>query len=211
MKFAAAVTFLGWLLFCILLLPVIALRGFPNWDSVEVQRFWVDFPLNYPKFWHWLSHPVVILALITATWHTIVQTMAVVLTGDKRRTIASAWQGIIVISAVAGCAVWLYKDRSKVGPFLHLLPWFTAAVMTLKTIGMVRAFGAARELVSGRDFFVLLGLWTFVAGLVLTAGVLAHAANGLPPALLWLLVLWQFFPSGEIPACVVALNPNRHR
>jgi hypothetical protein len=65
--------------------------------------------------------------------------------------------------------------------------------------------------VSRRDFFVLLGLWTLTALLVLAAGIFAHVTHGLPAALLWLLVLWQFFPSGEIPQCVVALTSNRHR
>jgi hypothetical protein len=83
--------------------------------------------------------------------------------------------------------------------------------MLLKAWGAVRGFVAAKALVSGRDFVILLGLWALVALLVLAAGTVAHLCYGLPPAIVWLLVLWQFFPSGEIPQCVVALTQNRHR
>jgi hypothetical protein len=86
-----------------------------------------------------------------------------------------------------------------------------AVMMALKAFGTVRAFIAVRSLVSRRDFFVLLGLWIPVAGLVMAAGIFAHLAHGLPASLLWLLVLWQFFPANEIPGCVIALTGNRHR
>jgi hypothetical protein len=118
---------------------------------------------------------------------------------------------MMVLAIVIGTAVWLYKDRSKVDAFLRFLPWFTATMMGLKIFGTVRAFVSARALVSRRDFSVLLGLYSLVALLVLAAGIFAHLAHGLPAALLWLLVLWQFFPGGEIPQCVVALVRNRHR
>ena len=35
--------------------------------------------------------------------------------------------------------------------------------------------------------------------------------GGMLPAVLWSLVLWQFFPAGEIPQCVISLSENRHR
>jgi len=211
MKAAAAVTCLGWLLFSILLVPVILLHGHLYSWSDQAPRFWTDFTTDYPKFWRWVSNPIVVLALVVATWHTVIQSMMMALTGDKRRIVRSTWQGMIVLAIVIGSAVWLYKHRPWVDPFLRFLPWFTLAMMGLKAFETVRTFVAAKALVSQRDFFVLMGLWTLVALLVLAAGIFAHIANGLPAALLWLLVLWQFFPSGEIPACVIALTSNRHR
>ena len=212
MKSAFAVVLLGWTLFAILLFPVIALSSHHlGWQSEPALRFWQDFTVNYPRFWQWLSHPLVILALIAATWHTAVQTMAVVLTGNKRRMVFSAWQGIIVMMAVGGCVVWLVKNPSKVDVFLRVLPWFLAAMMALKAYGTIRAFVAVKRLVPRRDLLILAGLWLLVATLVLTAGFLAHLAHGLPVSILWTLVLWQFFPSGEIPQCVLALTTNRHR
>jgi hypothetical protein len=211
MKAAAIVTFLGWVLFCILLVPVIRFHGHLYSWSDEASRFWPDFSTNFPRFWHWVLNPVVVLALVAATWHTTVQTMATALTGNKRRVILSAGQGMLVLAIVIATAVWLYKDQSKIDAFLRFLPWFTATMMGLKILGTVRAFVSARAIVSRRDFFVLLGLYSLVALLVLAAGIFAHLAKGLPAALLWLLVLWHFFPGGEIPQCVVALAGNRHR
>jgi hypothetical protein len=46
---------------------------------------------------------------------------------------------------------------------------------------------------------------------MVAAGALGQAAGGLAPALVWFFALWQFFPSGEIPACIVTLHQNRHR
>ena len=211
MKAAALITVFGWMLFGILLWPVIAISGHMGWPSEPAQIFWRDFSTNYPRFWRWLSNPLVILALVVATWHTMMQSMAVVLTGNKRRVILSTWIGMLVLAAAAGCAVWLYKDRSKVGVVMRIFPWFMAVMMALKAFGTVRAFIAVRSLVSRRDFFVLLGLWIPVAGLVMAAGIFAHLAHGLPASLLWLLVLWQFFPANEIPGCVITLTGNRHR
>jgi hypothetical protein len=211
MKAAAVVTFLGWVLFAVLLVPVIALHGRFFWWSDAAPNFWSDFPTNYPRFRQWISNPVVILALVAVTWHTVVQTMAVALTGNKRRIVMRAWQGMIVLAVVIGTALWLYKDRSKADVVFRFLPWFTMMMMGLKTWGTVHAFAAAKATVSSRDFLILVGLWLFIVSLVISAGILAHIAHGLPTALLWLLVLWQFFPSGEIPQCVVALQSNRHR
>jgi len=211
MKAALGAVLLGWTLFAILLIPVIASSSRMEWPSEQALRFWQDFSANYPRYWRWLSNPLVILALIAATWHTVVQAMSVVLTGNKRRILLNAWQGIIVMMLVGGCVVWLVKDPSKVDVFLRILPWFLTAVMVLKTYGTARAFMAVKTLVSHRDFLILAGLWLLVAMLMLTAGFLAHFAYGLPVSVLWTFVLWQFFPSGEIPQCVVALNANRHR
>jgi hypothetical protein len=211
MKCAAAVTAFGWILFSILLVPVIATSSHMNWPSEQALGFWRDFSINYPRFWQWLTNPIVILALVVATWHTMVQSMAVVLTGNRWRIVFSVWQGMIVLGLVIGCAMWLYKDPSWRGLVLQILPWFTAAVMAFKLFGTARAFLKVGTLVSRKDFLVLVGLWTLVAILVLTAGIFADVAHGLPASLLWLLVLWQFFPSGEIPQCVVALTRNRHR
>jgi hypothetical protein len=211
MKAAAAVTSLGWLLFSILLVPVISFHGRMYSWSDDAAHFWPDFPANFPAFWRWVTNPIVVLALVVATWHTVIQSMMVTLAGDKRRMVRSAWQGMIVLALVIGAALWLYRNRAWIDPFLRFLPWFTAAMMIMKTFGTVRAFSAVKPLVSRRDFFVLLGLWTLTALLVLAAGVFAHVTHAMPAALLWLLVLWQFFPSGEIPQCVVSLAGNRHR
>ncbi len=211
MKAAAIATSLGWLLFSILLVPVIGLHGRVYWWSDGAAHFWPDFATNFPNFRRWISNPIVMLALVVATWHTVIQTMAVALSGNKRRMVRSAWQGMIVLAIVLGTALWLYKNRAWVDPFLRFLPWFTLTMMGLKAFGTFRAFSAARPLVSRRDFFVLLGLWSLTALLVLAAGFLAHGTHGFPSALLWLLVLWQFFPAGEIPQCAVALAGNRHR
>jgi len=211
MKAAALVACVGWMLFIILLVPVIALHGRVYWWSDAAPYFWRDFPTSYPVFWNWLSNPVVAVALVGATWHTAVQSMAVALTADKRHIIRNAWQGMTVLALVIGVALWLFKDQSKVEIVFRFLPWLTVAIMAFKTWGTVAAFASAKALVSQRDFFVLAGLWMLVASLVLAAGFLAHVAHGMPAALLWLLVLWQFFPSGEIPACVVALARNRKK
>jgi hypothetical protein len=211
MKAAAVATCLGWVLFAVLLVPVIGLHGRMYSWSDEALRFWPDFSTNFPNFWRWVSNPIVVLALVAATWHTVIQSMSVTLTGNKRRIMMSAWQGMIVLALVIGGALWLYRNRSWIDPFLRFLPWFTVAMMGLKGFGAVRAFTAVRLLVSRRDFFVLVGLWSITASLVLAAGIFAHITHGMPAALLWSLVLWQFFPSGEIPQCVVALSSNRHR
>jgi hypothetical protein len=211
MKAAALVSCRGWVLFGILLVPMIAFHGRLYWWSDEATDFWPDFSNNFPNFWRWVTNPVVVLALVVATWHTVVQSMMVTLTGNKRQIARSAWLGMTVLALVIGSALWLYKNPSWVGPFLRILPWFTLAMMVLKAFGAVRAFIAVKALVSRRDFFVLVGLWALTASLVLAAGIFAHVTHGMPAALLWLLVLWQFFPSGEIPQCVVALTSNRHR
>jgi hypothetical protein len=211
MKCAAAVTVLGWILFSILLAPVIAMSSRMNWTNGGALRFWQEFTLNYPKFWQWLTNPIVVVALMIATWHTMVQSMAVVLTGNRWRVVFSVGRGMIVIGIVIGCAMWLYKYPSWTGLTLQILPWFTATIMALKLFGAMAAFLKVRTLVSHQDFAVLIGQWALVAILVLAAGVFAHVSHGLPPALLWMLVLWQFFPAGEIPQCVIALTGNRHR
>ena len=137
--------------------------------------------------------------------------MAVILTGNRRHINLRMWQGVIVLTVAAGTTVWLVKHPSQIAGLLRFLPWLTAAIMLLKTYGTWRAFRAVTPLVSRRDLRVLAGLWTLVALLVLAAGVFAHITRGLPAAILWTLVLWQFFPSGEIPQCVVSLDSNRHR
>ncbi len=211
MKAAAAAIFLGWALFSILLVPVIALHGHIYSWSAEAANFWPDFPTNFPNFWRWVSNPIVVLALVVATWHTVIQSMAVALAGNKQRMVMSAWKGMLVLAIVVSMAVWLYKNRAWVDPFLRFVPWFTAVMMGLKFWGTVRAFVTVKRFVARRDFFVLLGLWVITALLVVAAGFFAHITQGMPAALLWMLVLWQFFPSGEIPQCVAALAGNRHR
>jgi hypothetical protein len=211
MKAAAAVTIAGWLFFLVLLWPVIAITSHLDWPSEQALRFWQDFSANYPKFWRWLTNPIVILALFAATWHTTVQSLSVVLSGDKRRIVFSTWQSVIVISIVVACTLWLYRHPTWVEPFSEFLPWFIAVMMFLKGWRTVRAFSALKPLVTQRQAFFFFALWTLTALLVLAAGTYAHALHGLPPSILWLLVLWQFFPAGEIPSCVVALASNRHR
>lgn len=211
MKAAALATCLAWMLFAILLVPVIGLHGRLFWWSDTAPNFWKDFPVNFPRFFGWVTNPIVWLAVAAATWHTAVQTMAVAMTGDRKRIVRSAWQGMVVLAIVISTAVWLYKNRLWVDSFLQFLPWFTAAIMALKAWGAWRAFTAVRPLVSRRELSILLGLWFAVAILVLAAGTFAHHTRGLPASLLWLLVLWQFFPAGEIPQCVVALTFDRHR
>lgn len=211
MQSALAVTILGWALFALLLVPVILFSGAMNWPSDDAHHFWRDFPMNYSRFWRWLTSPVVILALIAATWHTIVQSMSVILTGNRRYINLRLWQGIIMITAVVGCTLWLVKHPWQTARFLKVLLWFTVAIMLLKAYGTVRAFRAVKPLVSRRDFLVLAGLWNLIALLVLSAGLFAQAMDGLPVAILWALVLWQFFPSEEIPVSVIALHGNRHR
>ena len=211
MKAALAAVLLGWTFFAILLIPVIAISGARDWPSEQAVRFWQDFSANYSRYWRWLSNPLVILALIAATWNTAIQAMAVVLTGNKRRILLNAWQGIAMMMSVGGCILWLVKYPLKVDVFLRVLPWLLTAMMVLKAYRTVRAFLRVKPLVSQRDLFILFALWCLVASLVLTAGFLAHFARGLPVSVLWTLVLWQFFPSGEIPQSVVALAANRHR
>ncbi|HEY0550164.1 MAG TPA: hypothetical protein VGF13_11235, partial [Verrucomicrobiae bacterium] len=150
MKTAARVACLGWVLFSILLVPVITMRSYSDWDNEQVQHFWQHFPANFPKFWHWLLNPIVILALVVATWHTMIQSMSIALTGNKRRIAMNAWQGMIVLAAVIGIALWLYRNPSWFDPFLRFLPWFTLTMMGLKVFGTVRAFAAAKALVSHR-------------------------------------------------------------
>lgn len=211
MKSAAIATGLGWALFLVLLFPVLALHGRMYSWSPQADDFWLDFPINFPNFWRWVTNPVVVLALVVATWHTVVQSMMVTLTGDKRHIVRRTWQRMIVLAIVISAALGLYRHQWWVDPFLRFLPWFILAMMGLKAVGAVRAFIAAKKLVSRRDFRVLVGVWILTALLVLSAGVFAHVTQGMPGALLWFLVLWQFFPSGEIPQCVIALTGNRHR
>jgi hypothetical protein len=143
----------------------------------------------------------------------MIQSMSVVLTGNKRRIMFATWKGIIVLAVVILTAVWLIKepDRSRVMLFFRFLPLLTLLLLALKLFGAVSAFIAARRLVSGRDFLALAGLWSGVAALVLAAALLARAAPGMPSAILWFLVVLQYFPSGGIPAAVVNLTSNRHR
>lgn len=211
MKAAAVIAVAGWLLFGILLVPIVYVSSHWGWQMEAATRFWPEFPVNYPKYWRWLTNPMVILALVVATWHTIVQSMAVVLTGSRRRMAWAMWQGLIILAAVVGFAFWLNQNREWANAFFRYLPFFTAAMMVLKARGTWRGFTAVGPLVSRREFSILVALWSLVAILVLAAGVFAHNLHGLPPALLWLFVLWQFFPAGEIPQCVVALASNRHR
>ena len=211
MKVAATMTILGWILFVALLPLVVSTPRYWQWESEPAALFWQNFPADYPLFWRWLTNPVVIIALMAATWHTSIQAMSLVLTGSKRRIAISTWQGIIVLALVVGCALWLHRDPQWIDPVFRLLPWFTAMMMALKIIGAFRAFSEAKAIVSRRDFLILVSLWAAVAVFVLAAGFFAHVQHGLPPSLLWLLVLWQFFPANEIPGCVVALNTNRHR
>ncbi len=211
MKSAAIVTTAGWLLFTILLGPVIFFTSHMDWPSEQTSRFWQDFPTSYPAFWRWLSNPIVVLALVAATWHTMVQSMCVVLAGNKRKITIAAWTGMIVLALALGAALWLYRRPAWVDPVFRNLPWFIAAMMILKMYGTVRAFIDVKTLVSKRDFRTLLALWMMVAVLILAAGIFAQVAHRLPAALLWLLVLWQFFPANEIPQCVINLRRNRHR
>jgi len=62
-----------------------------EWPSDQALRFWKEFAVNYPKYWHWLTNPLVLLALLAASWHTIVQSMSVVLTGNKRADKVYHW------------------------------------------------------------------------------------------------------------------------
>ena len=213
MKSAAAMTVLGWILFCVLSVPAIIWCNHANWPNEQARRFWPDFAINFPRLWAWLSNPVVVLAIVATTWHAMIQSMSVVLTGNKRRIMFATWKGIIVLAVVILTAVWLIKepDRSRVMLFFRFLPLLTLLLLALKLFGAVSAFIAARRLVSGRDFLALAGLWSGVAALVLAAALLARAAPGMPSAILWFLVVLQYFPSGGIPAAVVNLTSNRHR
>ena len=56
---ALAVTVLGWVSFAILLVPVVVLSSRLEWPSEQARSFWRDFPVNYPRFWHWLTNPLV--------------------------------------------------------------------------------------------------------------------------------------------------------
>lgn len=210
-KVAAIVTILAWVAFGFLLAGVVTLGAGAAGDTAQIRQFWAEFDVNFPGFWRWLSNPLVIVALLAVTWHTMVQTMTVVLTGDRRTVIISGWRGVTVITLVFACAIWLYKDRSRVDDILRFVPWFTGLMMVLKTFGAVRAFVAVKPLVSPARYAALLALWAAVGLLVVIAGALGQAAGGLPPALVWFFALWQFFPGGEIPACIVALHGNRHR
>lgn len=213
MKSAAAITGLGWVLFCVLSVPAIVWCNQADWPNEQARRFWPDFAINFPKLWAWLSNPVVIVAVITTTWHAMIRSMCVALTGSKRRIVVDMWKVITVITFVIATVVWLVKepDRTKVILFFRFLPLLTLILFGFKSWRTVSAFIAARRLVSRRDFFILVGLWSSVAVLVLAAAVLAHAAPGVPSAILWFFVALQYFPAGEIPACVVALTRNRHR
>src|SRR6185503_20549311 len=110
MKAAAVATCLGWVLFAVLLVPVIGLHGRMYSWSNEASRFWPDFSTNFPNFWRWITNPVVVLALVIATWHTVVQSMMITLTGNKPFIVRRTWLGMIVLAIVIGSALWLYKN-----------------------------------------------------------------------------------------------------
>ena len=213
MKCAAGITGMAWVLFCLLSVPVIAWCNQADWPNEQGRRFWPDFATNFPKLWEWLTNPVVILGILVVTWHTMVQAMAVSLTGNKRRVIWTTWKGIVVFAVMSAAAVWFYKEpnHATVVAFFRLLPLVSLALLGRKLFGAIDAMVAARRLVSGRAFLLLLGLWGAVAVLVMAAAFLANATPGAPTAIVWFLVALQYFPGGEIPACVVALASNRHR
>jgi hypothetical protein len=213
MKSAAGITILGWIVFCCLGVPAILWCNHANWPNEQARRFFPDFAVNFPRLWNWASNPITVLALIVVTWHGMIQAMSIALTGSKRRIVCAAWTGAIGWAFLIGSALWVIKeaDREKVLLVIRMLPFLTAALFCWKLFQAAVAFVAATRLVTRRDFCALAGLWIVVAALVLTAAALAHVERGPGASLLWFVVALQFFPSGEIPGCVVNLTRNRHR
>jgi hypothetical protein len=213
MKSAAAITALGWILFIILSVPVIAWCNQANWPNEQARRFWPDFAINFPRVWKWISNPLVIVAMLVVTWHGITQAMSVTLTGSKSRVLRATWTAAIVWALLIAVAVWAFKepDRTRVLLFFRVLPVFTIALLGWKLFRAITAFAAARRLLSRRHFYVLFGLWLTVAALVLIAALVARVDAGISSTILWFVVILQIFPAEEIPACVVALAGNRHR
>jgi hypothetical protein len=211
MRVAAAITGLGWVLFCLLSVPAIAWCNQADWPNELAQRFFPEFSINFPKLWLWLTNPVVIAAILVATWHAMIDAMSVALSGNKRKIIASYWTSIAVVLTLIGATVWLYQDRRYLDAVLQFLPYLTGLLFALKLIATFRAFLATKRWVDQRQFVLLLALWIVVALPVTAAGAFAHLNYGLPPAFIWFVVALQYFPSSEIPASIVRLAANRHR
>jgi hypothetical protein len=212
-KSAALVTALGWLLFCALSVPAIIWCNHADWPNEGARQFWPEFATAFPRFWKWITNPIVILAMLATTWHAMIQAMSVTLAGSKRRIVFETWRGAITLALIIAVGIWAIRQpsASKVLLLLQWLPLLTLGLTVLKMVLAFRAFHALRKLSSPQEFLGAAAVWICVTTLVVSAAFLARADAGVASTLLWFIVAVQYLPAGEIPGGVVALAQNRHR
>lgn len=212
MKVAAVITVCGIFVFGMLAIPVMLWTSQHDWPNEEACHFWADLPANFPRLWHWITRPVVIVALVAVTWHSTIPALCVTLTGNKRRIQLESWKGVIFLSLTAGLGGWLLMPQhyASLRIALESLPWLTTLLFMVKLLAALLCFRALRGIVSIPHLCLIAAMWLGIASLVLCAGFVADATHGMPPALLWFLVAFFYLPAGEIPAAFVALHGNRH-
>lgn len=203
---AAQAIVLAWGIFFI---SSLALGAF--WGDSMLDSFWPQFGQAHPAVVHWITHPVVLPTILLLHWHTLVGSMSVVLSGNRRCAAIAGWVGIISFSVLVVATTWFVKRPDHFELWRPVLPWIAAALALLKACCALIVFARARHgLLSRNQFIAMLLLWCALLLGIGASTLLALSYNAVPRELIWFTAVW-FMPSGEMPASVIHLASNRHR
>lgn len=192
---------------------VLAITVWPNWRELwlnqEAQELTRWLRGDGPGLW-WLAG--VVLVTLVMTWHGMVESIALGLTGRARVIGWLSALRLLCLPAMASAVLWWYRRPDLLA---RVQPWLYAGLtllMVWKLTRLVRSFSEVhrRALWTPGQFRGGLALWFLVAATLVVGAVLCGWKLPLPTPLLLLAAAW-FWPSGEIAQGVVNLADNRHR
>ncbi|HMJ92066.1 MAG TPA: hypothetical protein VK530_19750, partial [Candidatus Acidoferrum sp.] len=174
MRAAARMISLAWCIFIVATLVFTFIH--PHMREWLAEKFWPRFLDAHPLLLQWITNPVVLLTILLVQWHIVIQSMSVILSGERRRVMIGGWIGMIAFWLFVGIIAWFCNYPRHLEFWRPVLPFVAILLMIWKSFWTVSVFRQARrELLTTKQSIALMAIWiVMVAGIAFSVTLANH-------------------------------------